>query len=149
MNNKPARFDSFTKKAETLIQSPARVQKLSGQAVRKLAGRGADGFQDAKLQLQTAIAMINAWRGGDYEGVSTKTMVTLVAAVLYFVVPMDVIPDFFLGWGFIDDMAVMGYVFSQLTEEVEAFKTWQDATADVEDMKDMNRSSENAPDSLI
>jgi uncharacterized membrane protein YkvA (DUF1232 family) len=129
MNNKPARFDSFTKKAGALIQSPARVQKLTGQAVRKLAGRGADGFQEAKSQLQTAIAMINAWRGGDYEGASTKTMVILLAAVLYFVVPLDVIPDFFLGWGFIDDMAVMGYVFSQLTDEVEAFKTWQDANA--------------------
>ena len=141
MNNKPARFDSFTKKAESLIQSPTRVQKLTGQAVRKLAGRGADGLQEAKSQLQTAIAMINAWRGGEYQGVSTKTMVILVAAVLYFVVPMDVIPDFFWGWGFIDDMAVMGYVFSQLTDEVEAFKTWQDATANFEDVEDVEKAT--------
>lgn len=146
MNNKPARFDSFTKKAESLIQSPARVQKLTAQAVRKLAGRGAGGLQEVKSELQTAIAMINAWRGGYYQGVSTKTMVILVAAVLYFVVPIDVIPDFFLGWGFIDDMAVMGYAFSQLTDEVEAFKTWQDSTTNLEDVEEAEDGKKEQPD---
>lgn len=133
MSNKPVRFDSFAKKAESLIQSPVRVQKLTAQAVRKLASRGSEGFQEARSQLQTAITMLNAWRCGDYTGVSTTTMVTLAAAVLYFVVPMDVIPDFLLGWGFIDDMVVLGYVFSQLNDEIAIFQGWQDQNAIEED----------------
>ena len=30
-----------------------------------------------------------------------------------------------LGWGLLDDAAVLGYVFSQLHVEIEAFKVWQ------------------------
>ena len=125
MAEEPARFKSFTKKAEVLLSSPGRLQKLTGQAVRKLTGRGVEGINQVRSQLQTAVALINAWRLGEYQGVSNKTLVILVAAVLYFVVPFDVIPDFLLGWGLVDDVAVITYVFSQIDDEIEAFKTWQ------------------------
>lgn len=130
MSNKPARFDSFLKRAESLIKRPARVQKLTGQAVRKLANQGAGGVRDARSQLQTAIAMLNDWRTGAYSGLSKKTLVSLAAALLYFVVPLDVIPDFLLGWGYIDDIAVVSYVFSQLSEEIAAYKAWSSQQPD-------------------
>ncbi len=130
MNNQPARFGKFLKQAETLVQSPSRLQRLTSQALQKLARQGGDGLRQGQSQLQTAIAMINAWRAGDYDGVATKTIVSLAAAVLYFVVPVDVIPDFLLGWGFIDDIAVMGYVFNQLSEEIEAFRRWQESLSE-------------------
>ena len=133
MANEPTRFRSFAKKAEVLLRSPARLQHLTGQAIKKLASRGTAGINDVRNQLQTAIALINAWRLGEYQGVSNKTLVVLVAAVLYFVVPMDVIPDFILGWGLVDDVAVISYVFSQVGDEIEAFQAWQDHIATSED----------------
>ena len=45
--------------------------------------------------------------------------------MVYFVVPLDVIPDFILGWGLIDDIAVIGYVFGQVQVEIAAFRAWQ------------------------
>lgn len=126
MTKQPARFDQFRRQAEVLLKSPARVQRLTGQAVRKLTQRGGEGIAEAKDQLQTAIALLNAWRTGEYTGVSNKTLVIIAAALLYFVVPMDVIPDFLFAWGLVDDIAVVGYVFSQVTEEIDAFKAWQE-----------------------
>jgi uncharacterized membrane protein YkvA (DUF1232 family) len=49
----------------------------------------------------------------------------LAAAVLYFVVPLDVIPDFIFGLGFVDDIAVVAYVFGQVREEIRAFEQWR------------------------
>jgi uncharacterized membrane protein YkvA (DUF1232 family) len=69
--------------------------------------------------------LLKAWLSGDYRELSNKTIVIIVAAVLYFVVPLDVIPDFIFGLGFLDDVAVIGYVFGQLTEEMYAFEQWQ------------------------
>ena len=125
-DNKPSRYDTFSAKAEDIIRSPARVQRLVGQATKKLANRGAAGLSDAKEDLQTAIALVKAWIAGDYHDFSNTTLIAIVAAILYFVVPMDVIPDFLLGWGFIDDIAVIGYVFGQVQDEIQAFREWQE-----------------------
>ena len=126
-DQKPARYDNFRGKAEDLITSPARVQKLIGQATRKLAHRGEEGFTDAKNDLQTAIALVKAWFAGEYREVNQSTLIAIVAAILYFVVPLDVIPDFIFGWGFVDDIAVIGYVFGQIKDEITAFREWHES----------------------
>ena len=102
------------------------MQKLIGQATRKLADRGEEGFTDAKNDLQTAIALVKAWFAGEYRQVNQSTLIAIVAAILYFVVPLDVIPDFIIGWGFVDDIAVIGYVFGQIKDEIASFREWQD-----------------------
>ena len=122
--HKPARYDAFRRRAERLIDSPHRIQKLLGQAGRKLANNGSKGVLEARDELQTAISLLTAWLKRDYTDVSTKTLISLVAAVLYFVVPIDVIPDFLLGWGFIDDMAVIAYSFGQIREEITRYSEW-------------------------
>ena len=122
--HKPARYDVFRRRAERLIDSPHRMQKLLRQAARKLTSRGGEGLLEARDELQTAISLLTAWLKRDYTDVSTKTLISLVAAVLYFVVPIDVIPDFLLGWGFIDDMAVIAYSFSQIREEITRYSEW-------------------------
>ncbi len=126
MSDEPPRgFPSFERRAKSLVQTPERVQKLAGQAVRKLSAQGSDSLKNAKDQLLLAIALVRAWVSGDYREVSNKTIVIVVAALLYFVVPLDTIPDFLFGWGLIDDIAVLGYVFTQVKEEMDAFALWQ------------------------
>ena len=126
MTEQPARFPHFRRQAESLIQSPERLKQLTGRAVSKLASGGKARLKHTAEQITTAIAALNAWRTGSYPGFKTQTLVILAAAVLYFVVPVDVIPDFLVGWGLIDDMAVIGYVFDQIGDEIDAFKQWQD-----------------------
>ncbi|WP_181705160.1 YkvA family protein [Chthonobacter rhizosphaerae] len=51
----------------------------------------------------------------------TRVRATLLAALAYFVVPFDVVPDFLLGLGFTDDVTVLAaaiaMVRSNITEE--------------------------------
>ena len=121
----PARFDNFQKRAEGMLGSPERLHKLVGQGVNKLASASGGKFAELRRQLTLCIALLRAWLAGDYRQVSQKTVVVMVAALLYFVVPLDVIPDFIFGWGLLDDMAVLTYVFAQFSEEVTAFEQWQ------------------------
>ena len=122
----PARFERFREKAETLVQSPQRLQGVVRQAVQKLSRAGGGKFQSVKGQLAQFLALLKAWLAGDYREVSKKTVVVIAAAVLYFVVPFDAIPDFLFGWGLLDDAAVIGYVFNQIKEEMDAFSAWQE-----------------------
>jgi uncharacterized membrane protein YkvA (DUF1232 family) len=54
----------------------------------------------------------------------------LVAALIYFVNPLDLIPDFIFAFGFLDDAAVIGYVVSLLRSEIDLFETWQETRVD-------------------
>lgn len=108
-----------------MVSSPGRVQSLAVQATRKLSRASGEKLREVREQIVLAIALVKAWVNGDYRQVSTKTIVVLVAALLYFVVPLDVIPDFIFGIGLLDDAAVLGYVFSQVQDEIQAFLVWQ------------------------
>jgi uncharacterized membrane protein YkvA (DUF1232 family) len=63
--------------------------------------------------------------------VSAGSLIAIVSAVLYFVVPLDLIPDFLLGLGLLDDAAVIGYVFSIVQAEVSHFEDWSLAQTSV------------------
>ena len=125
MAKQPPRFGEFKNRAQQLVQSPTRLQRVVSQAAKKLNSASGDRVAQAKDQLVLFIALLKAWLSGDYRELSNKTIVIIVAAVLYFVVPLDEIPDFIFGLGFLDDVAVIGYVFGQLTEEMYAFEQWQ------------------------
>jgi uncharacterized membrane protein YkvA (DUF1232 family) len=63
-------------------------------------------------------------------------MIVVAAAVAYFVVPFDAVPDFLFGWGLVDDAAVISYVAAQIAGELAAFARWQQAQEAQEQKKD-------------
>ena len=54
---KPLRYDAFKAKAEKLLDSPIRLQKLLAQATHKLAAQGSHGIKEATDDLRTALAL--------------------------------------------------------------------------------------------
>ncbi|MNE65973.1 hypothetical protein D3C80_1615000 [compost metagenome] len=66
-----------------------------------------------------------AWWRGEYRAISPKALVTVVAGLLYFVSPIDAIPDWLLGVGFLDDIAVLGWVLKTVADELARFKAWR------------------------
>ena len=125
MSEMPPRFSRYISKAESLVTKPGRVQSLIAQSARKLTQTSGQKMAQMRGQLGTTIALLRAWLSGDYRQVSNKTLVILIAGLLYFVMPLDVIPDFIFGWGLIDDAAVLSYVFNQVMDETKAFEHWQ------------------------
>jgi uncharacterized membrane protein YkvA (DUF1232 family) len=49
----------------------------------------------------------------------------MLAALAYFVMPVDVVPDFIAGLGFTDDAAVMALVFQQVSSEIADYERWK------------------------
>lgn len=68
-----------------------------------------------------------AWWKGEYRAVSKPALLAVVAALLYFLSPMDAIPDWIPGLGFIDDLAVLGWVVRKWSSELQAFRAWKSA----------------------
>jgi uncharacterized membrane protein YkvA (DUF1232 family) len=62
---------------------------------------------------------------GHYREVGWKTVLYLVLAAVYFLSPIDLIPDVVPALGWLDDAGVIALVFSAVTGELEAYIRWR------------------------
>ncbi|WHY87858.1 YkvA family protein [Neobacillus novalis] len=116
--------DKYDDEAKDYLGNQQKTQQLLNKA-RKKAQRKKGNLGDAWNKLQLFIDLVKAYSKGEYRNVSTKTIITVIGALLYFVSPLDLIPDFLLGIGFIDDAAVIGYALKKISTEIDAFSVWK------------------------
>lgn len=57
----------------------------------------------------------------DYK-ISSQTKILIVAALLYFVTPIDLVPDFIPIIGWADDAALITLIFAYLHKEIESYQ---------------------------
>ena len=77
--------------------------------------------EQAKLLFQ----MIKDWKSGEYKDVPWKAIAAIVFAIVYFLSPADVIPDFIPGIGWIDDAFVFSLVLKSFSSQIEAYRAWK------------------------
>ena len=126
MDEQPRGFRRFLVQAKEVVASPTGMQRVVKQSTQKMLRRGSEGLATAQAQLSLMIELVSAYVKGDYREVAGSTLISVVAALLYFIAPLDALPDFLFGWGLLDDAAVISYVSNQLRKELEAFKKWRD-----------------------
>jgi len=73
--------------------------------------------------------LAKAYALGHYRAVPWKTMLILLAAVIYFINPLDLIPDLIPIAGLTDDFAVLLWVYNAIGTEVDKFLAWEESQA--------------------
>jgi uncharacterized membrane protein YkvA (DUF1232 family) len=79
-------------------------------------------FQNLKL----LFLLIKDYWKGNYTDVSIKSIVIFLAVLVYIISPLDLIPDYVLGFGQIDDAAILGLSLFFLEKELMQYKAWRD-----------------------
>jgi uncharacterized membrane protein YkvA (DUF1232 family) len=95
---------------------------LSVARKREKAGASLAALRD-DLELLQGLCL--AWWRGEYRAVSRQALLAVVAALLYFVTPMDALPDWLPAIGFVDDLAVLAWVLRTWRDELAAFQAWR------------------------
>jgi uncharacterized membrane protein YkvA (DUF1232 family) len=85
-------------------------------------------FTPAKYKLGVFSRMVTAYASGKYRSVPWKTIMTILAAIIYFLNPLDLIPDIVPIMGFTDDFGVLVWVYSTMSLEIDKFLAWEKAT---------------------
>lgn len=62
-----------------------------------------------------------------------KTLAAMIFTVLYIINPLDLIPDFIPIIGYIDDLAVFGFVLKLINKDLESYQKWKLAQKQVAD----------------
>jgi uncharacterized membrane protein YkvA (DUF1232 family) len=113
--------------AKGYTDNPKKTQGLLKKAIHKaINNKGALG--DAWDKLQIFFDLVQAYSKGEYRNVAPTTILTIMGAILYFISPLDVVPDFLVGLGIVDDAAVISFTLKKLSVEVNEFKKWRLST---------------------
>ena len=117
-------FDDLYKRAERTITSGTTVSSLLDEVFLKI-GQTTEAFYKIQDSVIALTRMLKSWMQGDYKNISTKSIIAVVAALIYFVNPLDLIPDFIPIIGQLDDIFVLGYLIKMLNKEIERFMAWE------------------------
>lgn len=73
------------------------------------------------------VSMIKSYIKKEYTAFPMNTIVSIVAFLLYWVSPVDIIPDKIPIWGRVDDICALTIVLRGVEKDVVAYKAWKTA----------------------
>lgn len=123
-------FRTLTYRAAGFIGKPLLLFNVARKALAKAEKDSSiSGIAQGALEsVQRLVRLIRATASGEYDGVSRKNLILVVAAILYFISPLDIVPDVLPVVGLLDDITLMGWVLSTLGEELSKFEEHEDST---------------------
>ena len=112
-------------KAKAYLNDDEKMEKLFRdfedklKLIPKIGKRASD--------VAVLLSMLRAYIKKQYTDVSIATIIAAVAGLIYVVNPMDVVPEYVLGVGILDDAAVLGIILQAMHMDLNKYKKWQKA----------------------
>ena len=75
--------------------------------------------------LKSVFRLLQAYFSKQYTEIPWASIVLIVGAVIYFVSPIDLMPDWFPFSGLVDDAAVLMFVIRQIQTDLKRFYEWE------------------------
>ena len=120
-------FNAALRHAASTLGRPSRLLALLPKLAMKLKDANWKNVNAnaAKEKFFVLGRLIKAYALGQYREVPWKTILLIVAAVIYFVNPLDLVPDIIPLTGLTDDFAVLIWVYNSVSNEIEKFLEWE------------------------
>ena len=125
--SKESSIKEYIAKAKKIINDDEKLKKLIEDVLKKLKEISSDKKTSAKLNdsLRLFIRIINAYTSKEYTYVPWKTICLIVAGLIYFIYPVDLIPDFIPVSGLIDDIALIAWIYESIQDDIDNFLEWE------------------------
>ena len=81
-------------------------------------------IQQLKTYIPLFISLVKSYVKKEYREIPLGTIVAIVAALIYFLAPIDVIPDFIPGFGFVDDASIIAFCFLSCKHDLDNYRKW-------------------------
>ena len=117
---------TWATKAQSYIGKTSKILNLVGYLQPYLHK---DGLKDAKEDMILLIYYITDVAKGNYTDYNVNRLLIVIAALLYVIDPIDMVPDFIIG-GFLDDVTVIGWAITKVAQELEDYKLYRPSNFD-------------------
>jgi uncharacterized membrane protein YkvA (DUF1232 family) len=78
--------------------------------------------------ITTMIELIGDYVKGTYRQVPVGIIVSALAAIIYLVSPIDLMPDFIPFAGYLDDVIVFSLVLNMVSSDLSDYRNWKEET---------------------
>lgn len=114
--------------ASTYIQDKQKLAALLVEAESKAkTSNNKKGFvKETWDDLHILFAMLKAYVKGEYKYIPYSSLALIVGAILYFVMPIDSIPDILAVVGLTDDAALIAITMKKIKGDLDRFVKWRD-----------------------
>jgi len=114
-------------KAEEYVRDPEKSKQLLEEALKKAKEKEKSKGPLADLwnSLTALFRLLQAYIRHEYTDIPWGSIVMVVVAIIYFVSPIDLIPDWIPIAGYLDDAAVIAFVVRQIRVDLDNFLKWE------------------------
>ena len=123
MNNRF--YDIALSKAKELLKDHDQLVKLVSGVGRKMANSNLD-LSSAGRKLKVMARMVKSYASGQYRAVPWKSIIVITAVLIYFFMPLDLIPDFIPVTGYVDDFSLVFWAFNHLKDDINTYIWWEE-----------------------
>jgi len=123
-----AEFATAVVSAKTYVGNPSRLRALFEEAAKEGATMPREPFGETWPYFQAMLRLIRDYADGAYRDVPESTLVVIVAAIVYVVSPLDVIPDALPAIGYLDDATVVALAVRRSRDALDDFMRWETRT---------------------
>lgn len=115
----------FGKQVEELSRQEEKVRELLVNVGKKINQAGQNQYVKRLIEpVSVFIRMVKSHLNGRHK-LSGSTLGLIILGLVYFVSPIDIIPDFLGFFGFADDFSVILAIYAKVKEEVGDFLDWE------------------------
>ena len=116
-------INSYQSKVNAEDAAPEKVAQEKDKTLDKIKNSSAlSGLFD---NIRTAYDMVSDSVTGKYQGVAKSTLALLAGGLAYLALPIDLVPDFIPVAGWVDDAAVLAWIFKRCADEFQKYKAFK------------------------
>lgn len=118
-------IELWMQKADVYSREQNKLEALLKNAILKIKKVSQKYVEDLVVPIKNIIELLNDYKNGEYTKVPKNTITACIVAILYFVVPTDIIPDWIVSIGLLDDLAVVSHLIKQINSDLEEYNKWK------------------------
>lgn len=111
-------------KAEKLLNDEDKMEKFLKRLEDKLKKVPVAG--NVLAIIPTLISLLRSFIKKEYTEVPLGTIISIIGALIYFLSPIDAIPDVIPGAGYLDDAGVLGVCLKLINDDLEEYRKWRE-----------------------
>ena len=112
-------------RAQEYVREPQKLVKLLEDASQASLRPSQGPLDDTIEQVKALTRLALAWSRGEYREIPREKLLLVVGAILYFVSPIDIIPDALGILGLSDDALVLTFLLRRVRQEIDRFLAWE------------------------
>ncbi|TET22725.1 MAG: DUF1232 domain-containing protein [Candidatus Cloacimonadota bacterium] len=112
------------KVTDTDIEKAYQKAENAEEKARRLSEKGGP-FAPFLKRIRIFVSMVRDYKSKEYKQFPWKVIAAAGFAILYFLNPFDLIFDFIPGIGYIDDAAVIAFIFASIERELKKYARWK------------------------